>query len=305
MKKSMRTKTIGVMAAGMVLTASLGAAAYANGNAYDNFRDAAIKTAENDNSTLTSNIEIRQNGAVTASGRLNVQSAGEESYSSGQFKIGGKTLDVEQSTEDGKVILRKGSEYYSLDAQPQDLQEKPFESSPSAERLMEAASDLLLGDIKKSFTESGDTITLDLTDAQIPELANLAMNAMLEAGAQRGEEALAGEAQWHSDSEWADFDQASLLPIKSDGRIERVRLEATLANGAIATLKATIGVSGLDADGQKTEAEASIDSAFSQIGSTVPQDIDVTGQTVKPLELPEGAEHGRFGHGPFGPDRSE
>ncbi|WP_172254582.1 hypothetical protein [Saccharibacillus deserti] len=303
MKKSMRNKTIGVMAAGMVLTASLGAAAYANGNAYTTFRDAALKTAENDNSTLTSKIEIRQNGTVTASGQLQVQSAGEESYSLGQFKIGGSTLEVEQSTEDGKVILRKGDQYYSLDAEPQNAKEQSFESSPSAERLMEAASDLLLGDIKKSFTENGHTVTLNLTDAQIPELANLAMNAMLEVGAQHGQKALGEETQWQP--EWADFDPASLFPITSDGRVENVRLDATLKNGAIETLKATLGVSGLDGNGQKVQLQATIDSTFDKIGSTVPQDIDVTGRTVEPLELPEGADRGRFGHGPFGPGRSE
>ena len=303
MKKSMRNKTIGVMAAGMVLTASLGAAAYANGNAYTTFRDAALKTAENDNSTMTSKIEIRQNGAVTASGQLQVQSAGEESYSLGQFKIGGSTLEVEQSTEDGKVILRKGDQYYSLDAEPGNSEKPSFESSPSAERLMEAASDLLLGDIKKSFTESGDTVTLNLTDAQIPELANLAMNAMLEVGAQHGQKALGEETKWQS--EWAGFDPASLFPITSDGRVESVRLDAVLKDGAIATMKATLGVSGLDENGQKVQLQATIDSTFDKIGSTVPQDIDVTGKKIEPLELPEGAEHGRFGHGPFGPDRSE
>ncbi|NGZ77609.1 hypothetical protein [Saccharibacillus alkalitolerans] len=300
MKKSVRTKTIGIMAAGMIVTASLGAAAYANGNAYENFRSAALKTMEIDNSTLTSEIAVRQNGAVTASGRLEIQSAGEEIYSSGQLEIGGKTLDVEQATENGKMILRKGDRYYSVDApNAADREDKDFEASPSALRLAEAASDLLLGDIKNRFTESGDTITLNLTDAQIPELANLAMNAMLEAGAKHGEDRLSEETQWQA--EWDGFDHAALFPIASDGRVESVRLEAAVKDGAISTIKTTVGVSGLDEKGQKIELEASVDSAFSKVGSTVPQDIDVTGKTVEKLELPADAD----GRGPFGHGRTE
>ncbi|MEJ8303223.1 hypothetical protein [Saccharibacillus sacchari] len=302
MKKSVRNKTIGVMAAGMIVTASLGAAAYANGSAYDNFRTAVVKTAAIDNSTLTSNIQIKQNGTVTASGQLEVQSAGEDIYSSGQFEIGGKTLAVEQSTDGDKLILRKGDQYYSVDASGKDMGEKPdFEASPSAVRLAEAASDLLLGDIKNRFTENGDTITLSLTDAQIPELANLAMNAVLEAGAQHGSDRLSEEAQWQS--EWSDFDGAALFPITSNGRVESVRLDAKVTDGAITSLKTTIGVSGLDKDGQKVELEAYVDSAFSNIGTTVPQDIDVTGKNVEAVDLESG--HGKFGHGPFGSDRSE
>ncbi|CAM4040856.1 hypothetical protein [Saccharibacillus endophyticus] len=302
MKKSTRNKTIGVMAAGMIVTASLGAAAYANGSAYDNFRTAVVKTAAIDNSTLTSNIQVTQNGTVTASGKLEVQSAGEDLYSSGQFEIGGKTLAVEQSTDGDKLILRKGDQYYSVDASGEELSEKPdFETSPSAIRLAEAASDLLLGDIKNRFTENGDTITLSLTDAQIPELANLAMNAVLEAGARQGTDRLSEEAQWQS--EWSDFDGASLFPITSNGRVEKVRLDATVTEGTITALKTTIGVSGLDKDGQKVELEASIDSVFSKIGSTVPQDIDVTGKTVEEVDLE--SDRGKFGHGPFGSDRSQ
>ncbi|OWA33305.1 hypothetical protein B9G55_21740 [Saccharibacillus sp. O16] len=300
MKRTVRNKTIGIMAAGMVVTASLGAAAYASGNAYDDFRSAAVKTMQLDNSTMNSTIEWKQSGKVTASGTFQVQSAGEERYSSGKLNIGGKTLNVEQATENGKVILRKGDQYYSMDAAGmKDRGDKEIEASPSALRLAEAASDLLLGDIKNRFTENGDTITLSLTDAQIPELANLAMNAVLEASAKHGEDRLSQEAKWQSD--WADFDHASLFPIVSNGRVDSVRLEATVKDGAISTIKTTIGVSGLDKTGQQTDLQASIDSAISQVGTTVPQDIDVTGQKVEPLELPSG--HEGFGHGPFGAGR--
>lgn len=302
MKKSVRNKTIGIMAAGMVVTASLGAAAYASGNAYDDFRSAAIKTMELDNSTMNSAIELKQGGKVTASGTFEVQSAGKESYSTGKLDIGGKTLDVEQATENGKMILRKGDQYYSVDAkETEDRGGKEFEASPSALRLAEAASDLLLGDIKNRFSENGDTITLNLTDAQIPELANLAMNAVLEASAKHGEDRLSEEAKWQSD--WADFDHASLFPIVSDGRVDSVRLDATVKDGVITAIKTTIRVSGLDKSGQKVDLQASIDSAFSNVGKTVPQDIDVTGKKVETLEMPNG--HEGFGHGPFGSGRNE
>ncbi|GGO05375.1 hypothetical protein [Saccharibacillus kuerlensis] len=301
MKKSMRSKTIGVMAAGMIVTGSLGAAAYANGNAYEHFRSAAVQTMEIDNSTMNSTIEIRQNGKVTASGQFEVQKSGEESYSLGQFEVGGQKLEVEQATEDGKVILRKGDQYYSAAINPEELEEERFDSSPSAVRLAEAASDLLLGDIKNRFTQNGDTITLSLTGAQIPELANLAMNAVLEAGAHQGQNRLNEEAEWQS--EWKDFDSKALFPIVSDSRVESVRLDAGVQNGAISTLTTTIVVSGLDENGQKVELEASMDSIIGELGTTVPQDIDVTGQTVKELEEMAGS-HG-FGHGGLDSDRFE
>ncbi|MDO3410275.1 hypothetical protein QWJ34_10930 [Saccharibacillus sp. CPCC 101409] len=324
MKKSTRMKTAGVMAAGMIVTASLGAAAYANGGAYENFRSAALKTMEADNATVNSTIRISQNGSVTASGNVEMQTAGEESYSSGQFEVGGHKIDVEQATEDGKLILRKGDRYYSAEADADEDEHAGFgpsgkhEASPSAVRLMETASDLLLGDIKDRFTESGDTITLNLTGAQVPELANLALNAVLETGAKRGGERLSEAAQgpWAADSEWKDFDPDTLFPIAQDGRVDNVKLEAKVENGAIVSLNTTLSVSGLDKDGKSAVVEASIASTISDVGSTVPEDIDVTGKTVEELELPAGfrgagsEESGRgfggpFGHGPFGAGRSE
>ncbi|MCQ4088241.1 hypothetical protein [Saccharibacillus sp. JS10] len=298
MNKNLRKKTIGVMAAGLVLTASVGAAAYAKGNAYDDFKAAVVKTSKIENSTLNSNIQVTQNGKVTASGKVEWQSAGENQYSSGQFTVGGKTVDTEQSTSGDQTVLREGDQYYSIDHSEFGMMEDShdsFESSPSAIRLAEAASDLLIGDVKNRFTENGDTIKLSLTDAQIPELANLALNAVLEASAQH--EKQFGYDENDDSAAGFDIDKKALFPIVSNGRVESVQLEAKVADGTITAIQTKITVSGLDESGKNIKVEASIDSTLSNIGNTKPKTMDVKGKKVETFD------HEEFGGDFHGKDR--
>ena len=58
--------------------------------------------------------------------------------------------------------------------------EKKFDPSSSKSKLEEMIVDTLVGDVKNQFVVDGDTISINLEGAQIPELAKLAISAAVE-----------------------------------------------------------------------------------------------------------------------------
>ena len=61
-----------------------------------------------------------------------------------------------------------------------DKVEKKFDASSSKAKLGEMILDTLVGDVKNQFVVDGDTISVNLEGAQIPELAKLAISAATE-----------------------------------------------------------------------------------------------------------------------------
>lgn len=50
-------------------------------------------------------------------------------------------------------------------------------------KLAEMTADLFVGDLSNQFVSHGDTISVSLTDVQIPEIANVAASAFTEMNA--------------------------------------------------------------------------------------------------------------------------
>lgn len=261
---------IGVLTVGGVSTL-----AFANGNAYQNYKSAALQTAEVQNMTVTADIMVRQDGKVIMSGNTTSQIDERSQYSSSQIQTDGKTTDLESWAASGTTITHIGDQYTSASYANRDddwNDGKRFSASSSSMKLMEMVTDLLVGDVKTHFTGSGNTISVNLEGAQIPELLNVAASAMVEQSANKpgrtsGEYDLFGDV----------FEN---LPITKNVQVKRISLDGELQDGYATNNVITIVISGADSNGTTHEIELICKADISNIGSTAPDTIDTTGKTV-------------------------
>lgn len=280
MKKNFKKMAIAGALIGVLTVGGVSTVAFATGNAYQNYKSAALQTVEAQNMTVTADITVRQDGKVIMSGNTTSQIDGRSQYSSSQIQTDGTTTDVESSTANGTTITRIGDQYTSANHTNRDddwNDGKSLSASSSTMKLMEMVTDLLVGDVKTHFTGSGNTVSVNLEGAQIPELLNVAASAMVEQSANKpgrtsGEYDLFGDV----------FEN---LPITQNVQIKRISLEGELQDGYAADNVITIVITGADSSGTTHEIELICKADISNIGSTTPDTIDTTGKTVTEATL--------------------
>lgn len=134
-------------------------------------------------------------------------------------------------------------------------------------KLAEMTADLFVGDLSNQFVSSGDTISVSLTDVQIPEIANVAASAFTEMNAGKNNE-----------NDKNDLGDVLLqeFPITQNARIESVTMDAEIAKGNLSAQDMTIVVSGQTSDGKDTHVEITINANVLDVGSTIPQKINTS-----------------------------
>lgn len=275
MNKNIKKITVAVMVVGCLTVGSLGAMAYASGNAYDNFKAAVVETIKADNMTISASVQTKQNGAVIAQADTLMQIAGAGRYSLSSITIGGEVIEREQSSKDGVMISRQGDTYFSTSLGKNNKGHRDIQESPNMTKLMEMITDLVIGDVKNQFVVNGDTITVSLSDAQIPELANVAMAASSE---MRGK--YAGDKFSQDKNEYPGRRIANTFPITQNGTIKSVKLNATVKDGRVAAMDMNLVMIGQDKDGQTISVETTLNGTVSEVGTTTLQQLDTTGKTV-------------------------
>jgi len=276
MKKNIKTLAITGLVVGALAIGGIGTVAMASGNAYQSYKDAVLSMTQENNQTVVTSFTATENDVAILTGSNIMKIDGSNSYSSSKVDAGSKSADTEQSTVNGNMIYRVGNEYTSatLDNRYDD-RERP-EASSSSTKLMNMVTDLLVGDVKTHFTSSGDNITVDLSGAQIPELLNVAVSAMMEQSDRQ-------QARYDSESSYMDI--LSSLPITTDASIQSVHINADLAGGEIIGQTIAIVLTGNDNSGTSHAVELTIQTETTDIGSTTVQAIDTTGKTVSEANL--------------------
>lgn len=276
MKKNIKTFAITGLVVGALAVGGIGTVAMASGNAYQSYKDAALSMTQGTNQTVVTSFSVRENDVAILTGSATTKIDGRNSYSSSAVDAGSESVDTEQSTVNGNMIRRVGDEYTSATRDSRyDGREQPDASSSSA-KLMNMVTDLLVGDVKNHFTSSGDSISVDLSGAQIPELMNVAVSAMLEQS---------GRQQARYDGESSYMDILSSLPITTDASIQSVHIEADVTGGEIIGQTIVAALSGKDNAGSSRTVELTIQTETTDIGNTTVQAIDTTGQTVNEASL--------------------
>lgn len=274
MKKRTKKMTAIGLAVGVLVAGSTSAMAFAGGSAYETYKDAALETAQMSNVTVNMTGQLKQNGKKLASGNMEVQQAGGAHYSSGAMNLDGKKEEVETSVKNGVAVIREGSEYKSYKS-ASSKEEEDSKMTPNAKRLTEIVTDTLVGDVKNQFTASGDTISVHLDGAQVPELANVAFAAIIESKDQQ---------KSADKDEELDAKLEKLMSIKKDAKIKRLDVTAKIKDNCVQTQDIKVLLAGKDANGKQVEIEAEFSYKLSKIGSTTPKTVDTKGKKVKEIK---------------------
>lgn len=276
MKRNTKKLAVIGLLIGCLTIGSVSVFALTNGNPYQDFKNAALLTVQEQNMTVAADVNVRQDGVTILSGDTVVQLNSDDQYSNSHFQIGGETLDMESCQTDETEITRIGDKYTSNIGKENDGEENDgedgFDFSPGTLKLAEMVVDGLVGDVKTHFAGNGNTISVNLEGAQIPELLNVAASA--------GIEKAAGKNREPSPEKELLGNVLDNLSITKDVQVKRVGMEAQLKDGYIDTVSVNLTLTGKDNNGISHEIEIICNAAISNIGSTNPNTIDTEGKDV-------------------------
>lgn len=279
--KSKKIKTIMVTALTGCMLLSVTVVASANGSSgYETYKSAVKNIANTDNATFSTSFEVKDNGNTNISGTSVEKLENSNNSSITNIKNRDVTKESETSRIDGKTILKDGENYYSRDSKVKEKNgkiEKKFDASSSKGKLEEMVLDTLVGDVKNQFVVDGDTISVNLEGAQIPELAKLAISAAAEEKNNKKDNK--GESG-------KDGLKESLNSIPNLKNIDVKSLSMTAkVNGSTLTNNSfKIVITGDDESGVSHEIEVSANTAISDVNSTKADSIDTTGKQVQTMQ---------------------
>lgn len=273
MAQKFKNRAVAGILIGGLLIVGAGTVALANGNAYQNYKQAAFKTMEARNVTVNSQVEVKQDDQLLVTGTALMQSDGQSHYMSTQIDAGGQAMDLESAQAEDIAVTRMGDQYFSAGIDYQHGSED-FNVSPSGIKLMEMVTDLLVGDVKNHFTSDGDSISVSLEGAQIPELVNVAAAAVVEQMTNH-------DPVMQSHEPLANV--LNQLAIKQNVQVQTIHLNATLKEGYLSDNTITVMLTGSDEQGMSHTLELSVMTQVSDMGATQPSTLDVSGQNVQPL----------------------
>lgn len=282
--KSKKIKTIIVTALTGCMLLSVTVVASASGaSGYETYKSAAKNMAVTSNATFSTSFEVKDNGTIDISGNSVEKLEGANNSSITDIKIGEVTKEIETSRIDGKTIMKNGENYYSGtsngNGKGKNMRgEKKFDASSSKSKLGEMVLDTLVGDVKNQFVVDGDTISVNLEGAQIPELAKLAISAAVEEGNNKktnnkGETGKDGLK-----------DALNSIPNLKNVDIKSLSMTAKVDGSTLTDNSFKIVVIGDDESGVSHEIEVSVDAAISAVNSTKADSIDTTGKEVKTMQ---------------------
>lgn len=280
--KSKKIKTIVITAlTGCMLLGITVSASASGATGYETYKSAVKELMTTDNATFSTSFEVKDNGATDISGTSVEKLEGANNSSSTEVKIGDVTKDTEMSRIDGKTIIKDGDNYYSRDNSGKGNFEKgsrKFDASSSKAKLGEMVVDTLVGDVKNQFVTDGDTISVNLEGAQIPELAKLAISAAVEEQNNKKDQNKAGVG---SD----ELKQAlSNLPTLKNVDIKSLSLDAKVNGNALSENDVKIVISGEDENGTSHEFQVTVNTSVSGVNSTKADTIDTTGKQVQSMQ---------------------
>lgn len=272
----MKTKKITAvcMAAGLTLLGTAGVIAYASGNPYETYKSAVVSTISEDNLTAQATVQMKQNGKVIASGYGIYEKSADSQYANVTADVSGNSI-VHEEYSDGNIKVKSDGNQYT-EKNRKEKSDKHEQLTPNMIKLAEMTADLFVGDLTNQFTISGDTVSITLTDVQIPEIANVAASVFTEINT--------GKPADESKNNLEDI-LLQEFPIAQNARIESVSMDADISKGNLSAQNMTIVMSGQTSDGKDTQVEVTVDANITDIGSTTPQMIDTSSmQKVSSLE---------------------
>jgi hypothetical protein len=280
--KSKKIKTIVITAVTGCMLLSVTIVASANGaTGYQTYKESLKNIVATKNATITTTFSVKDNGNTTISEVGVEKLEGVNNSSNTKITTGSTTKEVETSRIDGQTIVKDGEIYYSgtnNDKMKNKNMEKKIDESSSKTKLGEMIIDTLVGDVKNQFVVDGDTISVNLEGAQIPELAKLAISAAAE------------EQNNKKDNNKGEVGKDGLkdalksIPNLKNVDIKSLSMTAQVDGNNLTDNAFKILITGEDESSVTHEFEVSSDFAITDVNSTKADSIDTTGKQVQPMQ---------------------
>ena len=275
--KRFKTMAVTALAGCLLLTMSLTAFA-SSGSGYESYKGAVKSTIFAKNATVNAQFEVKDNGSIILTGNSNIKLDNENSSSKTNFTVDKISKVLETSKDNGTIIKNTDGKYYITkkgSEQPNKNEKENFSASSSTVKLAEMVADTLAGDVKNQFVKDGQTINVNLTGAQIPELARLALSAAVENTGRIGDKHQGNDASLKS--------LMDKLPKLSNIDIKSIDMTATVDGNILKSNKVTVVITGVDANGVAHELSVMLNGEITNVGSTKIDTIDTTGKNVQTI----------------------
>jgi len=277
--KNKRFKTIAITALAGCLLLTMSITAFASsGSGYENYKGAVKSTIFAKNATVNAQFEVKDNGSIILTGDSNIKLDNENSSSKTNFTVDKISKVLETSKDNGTIIKNTDGKYYITkkgSEQSNKNERENLSASSSTVKLAEMVADTLAGDVKNQFVKDGQTINVNLTGAQIPELARLALSAAVENTGRIGDKHQSNDANLKS--------LMDKLPKLSNIDIKSIDMTATVDGNILKSNKVTVVITGVDANGVAHEISVMLNGEITNVGSTKIDTIDTTGKNVQTI----------------------
>jgi len=171
-KKGFKTMAVSAVAGCLLLSLSITAFA-TSGSGYETYKDAFKSTVLTENVTVSTQIEVTDNGTIILSGESIKKLDEKSSSSKTSITVGEISKEYESSVNNGNYVVNTDGKYYTVNKSDEKFGRDHREKLTSSNtiKLAEMLTDTLVGDVKNQFVKDGETISVNLEGAQIPELA--------------------------------------------------------------------------------------------------------------------------------------
>jgi len=276
-------KTMAVTAVTGCILLSLSAATFANsGSGYADYKAAVETTLLAKNATVAAQYEVTDQGSIILSGNSTQKLDNKDRSSQTSVTVGGVTKAFATSAVNGTVITEADGKYYSStkgNGKFDGDHRADLSASSSTVKLAEMLADTLVGDVKNQFVENGQTISVNLEGAQIPELARLALSAAAENSNHSGDFKNSGK-QGPGESMKPMMDQ---MPKLTNIDVKSLAMTATVDGTTLKDNDFTVVLTGNDLSGVAHEITVKLSAKITDVGSTKIEAIDTNGQQVNTI----------------------
>lgn len=243
---------------------------------YESYKTAVMNTKNLNNETAAVKATITDNGTVLAEVNSNVKvnTSADAMSNVTTVKAGSTTQSFSSYRQDGKNITKDSSSnvYTVREGKRDNFKELKKVQNPQIEKSMEVIVDTLVGSMKDKVTVENGKVTIALNESDVTPLVN-AVTSMAFAGMNEN-------SNYKGKGDLKDI-KSSIPQLQSDIKVVSVNSTADIANNVVNNQVAKVVITGKDAQGKSHEIDINVNLDLSNINSTTPDKINLTGKQVK------------------------
>lgn len=277
-------KKVIALVSGLVIGGSmLLGTAYANASqlsGYEAYKLAVKDTANLKNFTANAKVSVTDNGSkiIDGSAAIKMNKDADAMSETNVLNENGKTITMNSYKQDGKNIRKTSTsdEYTVMEGKKGNFKNKDTENAQMT-KAAEVVFDTLVGDMKNEVlaVDNGDgtkKVTVSINENEVTPAVNAIVSMAL------------GNANHREMNKGKNEIEANIPELQGDITVKSVDATASVdKNDIILNQTVKITVVGKDAQGKQHEITVDASADLSNVNSTTPDKLDLTGKQVKTI----------------------